>query len=46
MVDGVKLNNTIYRSGHLQNILNIDPYILENISVLMDPHLSFTGGEP
>ena len=35
VVDGVKLNNTIYRSGHLQNILSVDPYVLENISVYM-----------
>ncbi|MBT4477862.1 MAG: Plug domain-containing protein, partial [Flavobacteriales bacterium] len=34
VLDGVKLNNTIYRRGHLQNILSIDPFILENISIL------------
>lgn len=43
VVDGVKLNNTIYRSGHLQNILSIDPYILENISVLHGPSSIFYG---
>ncbi len=43
VVDGVKLNNTIYRSGHLQNILSIDPYILENISVLHGPSSVFYG---
>lgn len=43
VVDGVKLNNTIYRSGHLQNILSIDPYILENVSVLHGPSSVFYG---
>ena len=43
VVDGVKLNNTIYRSGHLQNILSIDPYILESVSVLHGPSSVFYG---
>ena len=43
VVDEVKLNNTIYRSGHLQNILSIDPYILENVSVLHGPSSVFYG---
>ena len=36
VLDGVKLNNTIYRSGHLQNILSIDPFILENVSISLN----------
>ena len=43
VVDGVKLNNTIYRSGYLQNILSVDPYVLENISVLHGPSSVFYG---
>ena len=43
VLDGVKLNNTIYRSGHLQNILSIDPFILENISILHGPSTVFYG---
>ena len=43
VIDGVKLNNTIYRSGHLQNILSIDPYIIEDISVLHGPSSIFYG---
>jgi len=43
IVDNVKLNNTIYRGGHLQNILSIDPYILENVSVLHGPSSVFYG---
>ena len=43
IVDGVKLNNTIYRSGHLQNILSIDQNIIDNLSVLHGPSSIFYG---
>ncbi len=34
VVDGVRMNNAIYRSGHLQNALTIDPFILASTQVL------------
>ena len=34
VIDGVRLNNTIYRSGHLQNVMTIDPNALERAEVL------------
>ncbi len=34
VVDGVRMNNAIYRGGHLQNIISFDPNILERIEVL------------
>tara|TARA_B100001287_G_scaffold141563_1_gene119081 strand:- start:14089 stop:16512 length:2424 start_codon:yes stop_codon:yes gene_type:complete len=34
MIDGVRMNNAIYRSGHLQNSLTIDPFIIENCDVI------------
>lgn len=37
VVDGIRLNNAIYRSGHLQNALSVDQSILENISTLYGP---------
>ncbi len=37
VVDGVRLNNAIYRSGNLQNIINIDPNALESTEVLFGP---------
>ena len=43
IIDGVKLNNTIYRSGHLQSILSIDPFIIDNLSVLHGPASVFYG---
>ncbi len=34
VVDGVRLNNAIYRSGHLQNVITIDNAILEKTDVI------------
>ncbi len=35
--DGVRLNNAIYRSGHLHNILSIDDTALEKIDLIYGP---------
>ena len=35
--DGIRMNNAIYRSGNLQNVLNIDPNVLERAEVLLGP---------
>ena len=37
VVDGVRLNNLIYRSGHLQDIIKTDNNSLERIEVLFGP---------
>jgi hemoglobin/transferrin/lactoferrin receptor protein len=37
VVDGVRMNNAIYRSGNLQNIINLDPNILEGAEVIFGP---------
>ena len=37
VVDGVRMNNAIYRSGHLQNSITIDPSMLEQVEVLHGP---------
>jgi len=37
VVDGVRLNNAIYRSGHLQNVIMLDPNIVENAEVIFGP---------
>jgi len=34
VVDGVRMNNAIYRSGHLQNAITLDPNILERVEVV------------
>ena len=37
VVDGVRMNNAIYRSGHLQNSITIDNSILERAEVIYGP---------
>jgi hemoglobin/transferrin/lactoferrin receptor protein len=37
VVDGVRMNNAIYRGGHLQNILRIDNNTLDRIEVIQGP---------
>ena len=37
VLDGVRLNNAIYRGGHLQNVLRIDQQMLEKVEVLYGP---------
>ncbi len=34
VIDGVRMNNAIYRSGHLQNAITVDPNILERTEVI------------
>jgi len=36
-IDGIPLNNTIYRSGHLQSSATINPFFLEKISIVSGP---------
>ena len=37
VVDGVRINNAIFRSGNLQNVISIDPLTLSNTEVLFGP---------
>ncbi|NRB64373.1 MAG: TonB-dependent receptor plug domain-containing protein, partial [Saprospiraceae bacterium] len=37
VVDGVRMNTAIFRSGNIQNIINIDPFSLERAEVLFGP---------
>lgn len=36
-VDGIRMNNAIFRSGNLQNVINIDANSLENTEVIFGP---------
>jgi hemoglobin/transferrin/lactoferrin receptor protein len=45
MVDGVRLNNAIYRSGHLQNAITVDANILNNIDILFGPSSTQFGSD-
>lgn len=37
VVDGIRMNNAIYRSGNLQNVISIDPLSLETAEVIFGP---------
>ena len=37
VVDGIRMNNLIYRSGHLQNCITVDQFALKNMEVLFGP---------
>lgn len=36
-IDGVRMNTAIFRSGNLQNVINLDPFAIENTEVLFGP---------
>ncbi|WP_209401580.1 TonB-dependent siderophore receptor [Pseudozobellia sp. WGM2] len=36
-VDGVRMNNAIFRGGNLQNVISIDPYAINNTEIIFGP---------
>ncbi len=45
VIDGVRLNNAIYRGGHLQDVMTIDPNMLERTEVLFGPSSKIYGSD-
>ncbi|HEY0740410.1 MAG TPA: TonB-dependent receptor [Chryseosolibacter sp.] len=45
MVDGVRMNNLIYRAGHLQNVITIDNTVLDNVEILLGPSSTSYGSD-
>ena len=45
VVDGIRMNNAIYRSGHLQNVITIDQNMLERVEVLYGPASTIYGSD-
>tara|TARA_B110000483_G_scaffold99569_1_gene122123 strand:+ start:7400 stop:9787 length:2388 start_codon:yes stop_codon:yes gene_type:complete len=45
VVDGIRMNNLIYRSGHLQNAITVDPNVLERIEVSFGPTSNAYGSD-
>ena len=45
VVDGVRMNNAIYRSGHLQNSLTVDANALEILEVVFGPSSTIYGSD-
>jgi hemoglobin/transferrin/lactoferrin receptor protein len=45
VVDGVRMNNAIYRAGHLQNIITLDNAALERTEILYGPASTVYGSD-
>jgi hemoglobin/transferrin/lactoferrin receptor protein len=45
VVDGVRMNNLIYRGGHLQNVITIDQNMLERAEILFGPSSTVYGSD-
>ncbi|MCU0387782.1 MAG: TonB-dependent receptor [Chitinophagaceae bacterium] len=45
VIDGVRMNNAIYRSGNLQNIISIDPLAIRNAEVIFGPGTMVYGSD-
>lgn len=44
-VDGVRMNNAIFRGGNLQNIISLDPFAIANTEVLLGPNSVIYGSD-
>jgi hemoglobin/transferrin/lactoferrin receptor protein len=45
VVDGVRMNNLIFRSGHLQNVITIDESLLDNVEIFYGPTSTLFGSD-
>jgi hemoglobin/transferrin/lactoferrin receptor protein len=45
VIDGVRMNNAIYRAGHLQNALTVDPFGLAATEILYGPGSTLYGSD-
>ncbi len=45
LVDGVRMNNLIFRSGHLQNVITVDDNILDKVDVFYGPTSTLFGSD-
>lgn len=45
VIDGVRMNNAIYRNGHLQNSITVDNNMLESIEVIYGPAAVIYGSD-
>lgn len=45
VIDGVRMNNAVYRAGHLQNVITVDQNSLERVEVLYGPASTLYGSD-
>lgn len=44
-VDGIRMNNAIFRSGNVQNVISIDPNSIQNTEVILGPGTMIYGSD-
>ncbi len=45
VVDGIRMNNAVYRGGHLQNAITVDQNMLERVEVIYGPASTMYGSD-
>ena len=45
VIDGIRMNNAIYRSGHLQNVITVDQNVLERVEIMYGPSSTIYGSD-
>ena len=45
LVDGIRMNNLIFRAGHLQNVITVDENMLGNVGIFYGPSSTLFGSD-
>jgi len=45
VVDGIRMNNAIFRDGNLQNVITIDPFLVDETQISFGPGSVFYGSD-
>ena len=45
VIDGIRMNNAVYRAGHLQNIITVDQNMLDRVEVMFGPASTIYGSD-
>lgn len=45
VIDGIRMNNAIFRSGHLQNVITVDQNMLQRVEVMYGPASTIYGSD-
>ena len=45
VIDGIRMNNAIYRAGHLQDVIGIDAQMLDRVEILFGPSSTVYGSD-
>lgn len=45
LVDGIRMNNLIFRAGHLQNVITVDENMLDNVGIFYGPTSTLFGSD-